>query len=145
MGPRDLWICDNKLSISKEGAWKAMSKGGENPARSFRGLVVYMYVWTGENLRRQASEEPVFRPNFLFIPCPKVLLCEDLEEEHHLTGVIDMEICALGAPPASLLNPLCILGFRTPSKQKRPEFHVPSSSCFPCYPGGNNLIWCCRG
>lgn len=60
MGPRDLWICDNKLSISKEGAWKAMSKGGENPARSFRGLVVYMYVWTGENLRRQASEEPLF-------------------------------------------------------------------------------------
>ena len=47
-------------SSSKDGAWKAMSKGGENPARSFGGLVIYMYVWTGENLRKHASEEPVF-------------------------------------------------------------------------------------
>ena len=68
-----------------------MSKGGENPARSFGGLVIYMYVWTGENLRKHASEEPVFWLNFLFIPCPEVLLCEDLEEEHHLTGAMDME------------------------------------------------------
>ena len=52
---------------------------------------VYMHVWTGENLREHASEEPGFWPDFLFIPCPKVLLCEDLEE-HHLTGVMDMEI-----------------------------------------------------
>ena len=48
-------MCSNILSVRRDGAWKAVRRGGENPVKSVRGLSEYTHVCTGQSLRKHCQ------------------------------------------------------------------------------------------